>query len=135
MLPVGAAAYFGYDDAGQGRPVKAALIGGGDEGGVLVGEHNPEFLEFVAVCDIRPTNHEAHLRRRAEAGSPRKGFNKHLRQGRRRKKIKKYDDYRQAARQDNRTSRRSSSPCRLHLHAPVAIDCHARPASTSCARS
>src|SRR5437588_10965906 len=54
VVPVTAAVYFGYQ-AMHGRPVKAALIGGGDEGGVLVGAHNPEFLEFVAVCDIRPT--------------------------------------------------------------------------------
>jgi len=54
-IPAGAAYYFGYKSM-DGKPVKAALIGGGDEGGVLVGEHNPEFLEFIAVCDIRPFN-------------------------------------------------------------------------------
>jgi predicted dehydrogenase len=55
--------------------VRAALIGGGDEGGVLVGEHNPDFLKFVAVCDIRPSN-----MRRIFEGDPkaalRKGFKK-----------------------------------------------------------
>src|SRR6516162_622092 len=61
VAPVGAAVYFGYcTDRGKpavpDKPVRAALIGAGDEGGVLVGEHNPDFLEFVAVCDIRPTN-------------------------------------------------------------------------------
>src|SRR6185369_16045340 len=55
VTAVGAAAYFGYQQL-HGKPIKAALIGAGDEGGVLVGEHNPEFLEFVAVCDIRPSN-------------------------------------------------------------------------------
>ena len=56
-VPVSAAAYFGYQKLqGDGNPVKAALIGGGDEGGVLVGEHNPDFLQFRAVCDIRPSN-------------------------------------------------------------------------------
>ena len=50
-----AAVYYGYQTL-QGRPVRAALIGGGDEGGVLVGEHNPDFLKFVAVCEIRPSN-------------------------------------------------------------------------------
>jgi len=50
-----AAVYFGYQSL-QGKPVKAALLGAGDEGGVLVGEHNPDFLRFVAVCDIRPSN-------------------------------------------------------------------------------
>jgi predicted dehydrogenase len=69
-----AAVYFGYQSL-QGNPVKAALIGGGDEGGVLVGEHNPEFLKFVAVCDIRPSN-----MKRIFEGDPkvplRKGFKK-----------------------------------------------------------
>src|SRR5215472_4247450 len=55
VVPVGAAVYFGYKSL-EGKPVKAALIGAGDEGGVLVGEHNPEYLQFVAVCDIRPSN-------------------------------------------------------------------------------
>src|SRR5215210_5242042 len=50
-----AGVYFGYKMLG-GRPVKAALIGAGDEGGVLVGEHNPEYLKFVAVADVRPSN-------------------------------------------------------------------------------
>ena len=50
-----AAVWFGYQSI-HGNPVKAVLIGSGDEGGVLVGEHNPEFLKFVGVCDIRSTN-------------------------------------------------------------------------------
>ena len=36
--------------------VRQAASVAGDEGGVLVGEHNPEYLEFVACCDVRPTN-------------------------------------------------------------------------------
>src|SRR5437660_12920389 len=52
VLPIGAAAYFGYKNW-SGRPVRTALIGGGDEGGVLVGEHNPRYLEIVAASDIR----------------------------------------------------------------------------------
>ena len=73
LAPVAAASYFGYE-AWKGKPVKAALIGTGDEGGVLVGEHNPDYLRFVAVCDVRPSN----LRRVIE-GEPRglrKGFKK-----------------------------------------------------------
>src|SRR5207302_138663 len=49
------AGYFGYQKL-SGKPVKAALIGTGDEGGVLVGEHNTDYLEFVAICDLRPSN-------------------------------------------------------------------------------
>src|SRR5262245_14163642 len=57
VVPISAAAYFGYASAKNfDKPVKAALIGAGDEGGVLIGEHNPKYLEIVAVCDIRPSN-------------------------------------------------------------------------------
>ncbi|MEI7683607.1 MAG: Gfo/Idh/MocA family oxidoreductase [Planctomycetota bacterium] len=61
VLPLTAAAYFGYGrDASyrtmRGNPVKAALIGCGDEGGVLASEHDPEYVQIVSVCDIRPTN-------------------------------------------------------------------------------
>ena len=52
---VTAASYFGYTGFGD-KPVRAALIGAGDEGGILVGEHNPDFLKFVAIADIRPSN-------------------------------------------------------------------------------
>jgi predicted dehydrogenase len=84
------AAYFGYKSI-QGKPVKALLIGGGDEGGVLVGEHNPAYLEFVGVCDIRPSN----LKRIFE-GDPkvalRKGFKKVYGEATA-KKIKQLDSY------------------------------------------
>src|SRR5947209_18173327 len=50
----GAAGYFGYQKLG-GKPVKAAIIGTGDEGGVLIGEHNPEVLECSPTRDLRPT--------------------------------------------------------------------------------
>src|SRR5205823_3652115 len=54
-VPISAAAYFGYTNSGfRDKPIHAALIGCGDEGGVLVGEHNPNFVKFVAACDIRP---------------------------------------------------------------------------------
>ncbi|VTS04288.1 Gfo/Idh/MocA family protein [Tuwongella immobilis] len=55
VVPVAAATYFGYESI-KGKPVKAALIGCGDEGGVLLGEHNPDYIQFVAACDIRPYN-------------------------------------------------------------------------------
>src|SRR3954447_9939752 len=48
--PVAAAAYYGYESLHgyhtlPGNPVKTALIGTGDEGGILVGEHNPEYMK------------------------------------------------------------------------------------------
>src|SRR5437899_8017580 len=56
VVPVSAAVYYGYNAWKGNKAVKTALIGCGDEGGVLVGDHNQEFNEIVAVCDIRPSN-------------------------------------------------------------------------------
>jgi predicted dehydrogenase len=74
VVPVSAAVYFGYQSWKGNKAVKTAMIGTGDEGGVLIGDHNPEYNEFVAVCDIRPTN----LKRifDGEASGPRKGLNR-----------------------------------------------------------
>src|SRR5215475_6547325 len=74
VVPVSAAVYFGYQSWKGNKAVKTALIGAGDEGGVLVGDHNPEFNEIVAVCDIRPTNMER-IFKGEPAPSPRKGLN------------------------------------------------------------
>src|SRR5947209_2836980 len=95
VLPVSAAAYFGYTRL-HGNPVRAGLIGAGDEGGVLVGEHNPEFLEFIAYSDIRPTNQKRIFEdeRVRNPASPRKGFKFHYGSNARRR-ITKYEDYHQ----------------------------------------
>ncbi len=46
------AAYFGYNKVND--PVRIAVIGTGDEGNVLIGGCNPEYVEVKAICDIRP---------------------------------------------------------------------------------
>jgi len=46
------AAYFGYGKVND--PVRIAVIGTGDEGNVLIGGCNPEYVEVKAICDIRP---------------------------------------------------------------------------------
>jgi predicted dehydrogenase len=74
VVPVSAAVYFGYQSWKGNKAVKTAFIGCGDEGGVLVGDHNPEFNEIVAVCDIRPSNRER-IFKGEKAPSPRKGLN------------------------------------------------------------
>src|SRR5438093_10937025 len=87
-VPVTAAVLFNYDPkVTEAKPVKAALIGAGDEGGVLVGEHDRKSVEIIAVCDIRPSNLEriftgdlesdASGRKVPKKGSPRKGLNFH----------------------------------------------------------
>ena len=56
VAPVSAAVYFGYESWKGNKAVRAALIGCGDEGGVLVGDHNPEYIDIVAVVEPRPYN-------------------------------------------------------------------------------
>jgi predicted dehydrogenase len=46
------AAYFGYGRIND--PVRIAVIGTGDEGNVLIGGCNPDYVDVKAICDIRP---------------------------------------------------------------------------------
>src|SRR5262245_42764279 len=126
-IPVSTAAYFGYQQM-HGRPVKAALIGGGDEGGVLVGEHNPDYLEFIAVCDIRPFNLE--IRADGKHGgrifdgdpktSLRPGFRKKY--GSKANGIKPYRDYKKML-DEVKDIEAVVIATPLVTHAQIAIDC------------
>jgi predicted dehydrogenase len=116
VLPISAAAYFGYQKL-HGKPVRAGLIGAGDEGGVLVGEHNPDFLEFIAYSDIRPFNQGRIFT--GEPNSPRKGFNRIYGKDAR-NKIKLYEDYKKLL--ENKDIEAVVIALPLHLHAPVAIE-------------
>ncbi len=112
-----AAAYFGYKSL-QGNPVRTALIGCGDEGGVLAGEHNPDFLEIVAVSDIRPYNLKRIMTGDFKVAL-RKGLNKIY--GEKAKAIKSYTDWRDILKDKSIEAVIIALP--LHLHAPVAIEC------------
>ncbi len=46
------AMYFGYGKVND--PVRIGVIGTGDEGNVLIGGCNPEYVTVKAICDIRP---------------------------------------------------------------------------------
>ena len=46
--------YFGYGKLQE--PLRVGVIGTGDEGSVLIGAINPEFIEVKAIADIRPYN-------------------------------------------------------------------------------
>jgi predicted dehydrogenase len=127
VLPVGAAAYFGYASSngrqgGLDRPVKAALIGAGDEGGVLVGEHNPRYLEFVAYCDFRPSNQKRIFQGELfkNPRSPRRGFNFYYGNDAG-KKIKLFEDHRKLLADTSLGIEAVVIALPLHLHAPVAI--------------
>ena len=50
-------AYFGYGSSpGEGGPVQVGVIGTGDEGSVLIGAINPDYVEVKSIADIRPYN-------------------------------------------------------------------------------
>lgn len=125
---LGAAWYFGYQKPKMG-PLKVGLIGAGDEGGVLIGEHNPDYTEVVAVCDIRPYNMWPTLEKakankegdrifRGESRGPRKGLiKKYGRLGA--EKIERYVKYEDLFKHEGLDAVIIALP--LHLHAPVAI--------------
>jgi predicted dehydrogenase len=47
--------YFGYGKS-VGDPLRVGVLGTGDEGSVLLGAHNPDYLNVVAIADVRPYN-------------------------------------------------------------------------------
>jgi predicted dehydrogenase len=123
IVPLSAATYFGYSSwkGGSQKPVRAAMIGCGDEGGVLIGDHNPEYMQFVAVCDVRPYNQKRIFD--GEKDGPRKGLNK-IYGVDTAKKIAVYDDYKKLIADAKTLGLEAvviATP--LHLHAPMAIDC------------
>ncbi|PHR96308.1 MAG: dehydrogenase [Blastopirellula sp.] len=48
------AMYFGYSKVAN--PVRVGVIGTGDEGNVLISAINPDYVQVVAIADIRPFN-------------------------------------------------------------------------------
>jgi len=59
-VPTLGAAYFGYG-AIQGSPLKVGFIGTGDEGSVLLTQHPPEYMDIVAIADLRAKNRDRAL--------------------------------------------------------------------------
>lgn len=120
--PITAAAYYGYSNSNfRQRPVKAGIIGVGDEGGVLIGEHNPAYVEFIAYSDIRPSNQVRIFQdeRQRNPNSPRRGFNFHYGNDAR-NKIRLYEDYKQLLANPEIELVVIALP--LHLHAGVSIE-------------
>jgi predicted dehydrogenase len=120
VVPVAAAAYYGYNfEKVRDRPVRAALIGAGDEGGVLIGEHNPNYLEFVAYSDIRPYNQKRIFK--GEPTGPRRGFNYHY-GNECVNDIKLFENYHELLDDKKLGIEAVVIALPLHLHAAVAIE-------------
>lgn len=110
------AAYFGYE-AVQGDPVRVGFIGTGDEGSVLLTQHPPEYMDIVAVADIRPTN----LRRalHGDGNEHRVGLIKKL-GAKKAQSIKLYNNHRDLLNDPDIEAVVIAVP--LSHHAPIAID-------------
>ncbi len=118
--------YFGYGKS-VGDPVRVGVIGTGDEGSVLMGAHNPEYLQVVAIADIRPYNVYRAFHgdeSSASAYAVRPGLLKKYdwkSEDDARSHVKVYDqDYHDLLKDDNVEAVIIALP--LHLHAPVAIE-------------
>jgi predicted dehydrogenase len=119
------AAYFGY--ANVGDPVRVGMIGTGDEGGVLIGAINPDYLQVTAIADIRPYNihrafHGDYASPSAQAARPgllrKYGWNSEQEA---RKQVNVYtDDYLELLDDDSVDAVIIALP--LHLHAQVACE-------------
>jgi hypothetical protein len=118
--------YFGYEKL-KGDPVRVGMIGTGDEGGVLIGAHTPEYLNIVAIADVRPYNvhrafHGDHSTPSALANRP--GLMKKYgwqSEDEARKHVTVYgDDYHELLKNDQVEAVIIALP--LHLHDVVAIE-------------
>ena len=119
--------YFGYEKA-LGSPLRVGVIGTGDEGGVLIGAINPEFIQVKAIADIRPYNvwrafHGDHYSETALQARPGLMDKYHWRtedEARRHVKVYgRYEDLIDNAKADGLEGVIIAVP--LHLHAPVAM--------------
>jgi predicted dehydrogenase len=119
------AAYFKYSQ--PSNPVRIGIIGTGDEGQVLIGGCTPEYVDVVAICDIRPYN--VHRAFRGDWGSEggianRPGLvskYKFADEHAAREHIQVYTEYKDLIEDKNVEAVIIALP--LHLHAKVAIDC------------
>ena len=108
--------YFGYE-ALKGDPVRVGFIGTGDEGSVLLTEHPADYMDIVAIADLRPTN-----RQRAFTGdgnARRTGLNKKLGRSKA-SKITVYEDHKQLIADPTIEAVVIAVP--LSHHAPIAIE-------------
>ena len=119
--------YAGYR-ATHGNPVRVGIVGAGDQGQVLLGAINPEYIEVKSLADIRPYN--LHRAFHGDVSSPaalkaRRGLLSvygwdTVQQAR--KNITIYNDWRELiknAKKDGIEAIIIGLP--LHLHAPAAV--------------
>ena len=115
--------YFGYGK--PSGPVRVCVIGTGDEGSVLMGAINPEYVQVTAICDIRPSS--VHRAFHGDWSTPntikvRPGLMKVYgwkTETEARKNVTVYQDWQEAIQDPNVDGVIIATP--LFLHAPIAI--------------
>ena len=116
--------YFGYGKS-VGDPLRVGVIGTGDEGGVLIGALNPDYLSVVAIADIRPSNRFRAFHGDASSPSAAKArpglMSKYgwKTEDAARKQVKVYEAYADLLADDDVEAVIIALP--LHLHAPAAV--------------
>ena len=116
--------YFGYG-AAEGHPIRVGVLGTGDEGNVLLGAINPEYVEVKAIADMRPYNVWRAFNGDQKALGPRQGLMSVYgwqTEAEARKHVKVYGAYQELidnAKSDGIEAVIIALP--LHLHAPAAI--------------
>ncbi|MEQ8847788.1 Gfo/Idh/MocA family oxidoreductase [Botrimarina sp.] len=119
------AAYWGYGKSLDDR-LRVGVIGTGDEGNVLIGALNPDFVEVKAIADIRP--YSVHRAFYGDCYSPsaleaRPGLCKvydYPDRAAAEKDIKVYSDYRELLENDDIEAVIIALP--LWMHHPAAVD-------------
>ncbi len=117
--------YYGYDKSVE-KPVRVAVLGTGDEGSVLIGAINPNFIQVTAIADIRPYNvhrafhgdHYSDTALKVRCGLMSKyGWKT---EDEARKQVKVYGDYRELLKNEPDIEAVIIA-LPLHLHAPAAV--------------
>ena len=121
---IGAGAmYFGYQK--PINPIRVCVIGTGDEGNVLIGAINPDYVQVTSICDMRPSSIH-----RAFHGDWSSDNAKRVRKGlmdvygwdteeEARRNVKEYSDWEDAVKDPDIDGVIIATP--LFLHAPIAI--------------
>lgn len=118
------AAYWGYGKALDDR-LRVGVIGTGDEGNVLIGALNPDFVEVKAIADIRPySQHRAFHgdNYSPSAAKARPGLIKvygYANEDAAKKEIEVYEDYNELLADDNIEAVIIATP--LWMHHPIAV--------------
>jgi len=118
------AMYFGYQR--PHRQIRVCVIGTGDQGSVLMGAINPDYVQVTSICDIRPSSiHRAFHGDWTSANTirVRPGLMKVYgwkTEEEARRNVKIYTDWREAIQDPNIDGVIIGTP--LFLHAPIAIE-------------